>query len=604
LTIGGNHIRLVSSKKALDVSMVLYRIREVVEFCRDSPYDLIRQRFLLHFIPPIVHPLIENWLTPQIPISLQEIDEFEKILDMVNNLIKLFEELGVWKHTKNPLRKWVRDVAQSISKARRNHAIAMATYINLTYVHQRRVERVETQTVAKDEVVLTAADEQEDNWGAEWGDDLDEQEDSKASVPEPIAEETEVEEEDMSAWGIDEDEEVGEASTQDSSNSELKATEETNEARSDVSQSADPKPEEDADPDAWGWGEDEEETQPALATDPRVEKAKQTSPQEHVSQSISLQKPAAEQTLTIRETYTVTSTPDALIELMKKLFEEAATLKSTKYSHTRVTESPKTQNEFFTSIMRNFRAMSVSEYIERPGGDMLLYNDCMRYLDSIKSWTTEQGITIPTLDLIESLGKRAYGREMESQRTILGDILDNAQGFQSCTKAPLKYGTDQAIDGLIHHIKTLKQQWEPILSHSVLLQSIGSLLSTALTRIITEIEDKSHISQPDCDRLHEYFAQISELSSLFVSKDADGEQREMVGIYVTGWFRFQYLGEILAGTLADIRYLWTEGGLAEEMDGEEVAELILALYEESSQRNMTIRTVRGGRAGASVDERW
>ena len=60
------------------------------------------------------------------------------------------------------------------------------------------------------------------------------------------------------------------------------------------------------------------------------------------------------------------------------------------------------------------------------------------------------------------------------------------------------------------------------------------------------------------------------------------------------WFKFQYMGELLEASLADIRYLWGEGELKLEFDADELVDLIEALFADSEHRRRTISEVRRG----------
>ena len=68
----------------------------------------------------------------------------------------------------------------------------------------------------------------------------------------------------------------------------------------------------------------------------------------------------------------------------------------------------------------------------------------------------------------------------------------------------------------------------------------------------------------------------------------------MTGVYVPNWFKFQYLAEILESSLADIKWMWTEGELKLEFEAREVVDLIEALFAESDYRRRAIREIQGG----------
>lgn len=64
-------------------------------------------------------------------------------------------------------------------------------------------------------------------------------------------------------------------------------------------------------------------------------------------------------------------------------------------------------------------------------------------------------------------------------------------------------------------LRDVYKQWRLVLSHSVLLQSIGSLLSTVLDTVIIDIEDMSDISEAESQRLTDFCNRVAALENLF-----------------------------------------------------------------------------------------
>lgn len=241
---------------------------------------------------------------------------------------------------------------------------------------------------------------------------------------------------------------------------------------------------------------------------------------------------------------------------------------------------------------------------------MLIFNDCNRLSDLLRSLLQNQAeedasTTLPSpgkpsprlrldpdIKALESFAKRAYGKEMELQRTILRDLLDGAQGFTNCTVPPFAAECENAIAMTVDRIRELNRQWKDVLSRSALLQSLGSLLSAVTSKMIVEIEDMGDISEEESKRLRHFCNEIAKLSDLFVQESPDGRSGNMTGVYTPNWFKFQYLSEILESSLADIKYLWAEGELKLEFEAEELIELIKALFAESEHRRRAIGEIR------------
>ncbi|KAK0950975.1 ribosome biogenesis protein ytm1 [Friedmanniomyces endolithicus] len=190
---------------------------------------------------------------------------------------------------------------------------------------------------------------------------------------------------------------------------------------------------------------------------------------------------------------------------------------------------------------------------------------------------------------------------MESQRTILRDLLDGAGGFGSVTETPFKQECESAVNQTVDRLWEVQKQWKGILSESALLQSLGSLLSTITSVVIAAVEDLGDIGEADSHQLRLLMDQVSTAKDIFVRGGGGGGRGEgeveaagadMTFIYCPNWLKFQYLAEILESSLVDIRYLWNEGELSLEFEAEEVVELIEGLFADSEMRRRAILEIR------------
>ncbi|KAF2185135.1 hypothetical protein K469DRAFT_739156 [Zopfia rhizophila CBS 207.26] len=569
--IEGDDIQISGHISDMSVSAALEDIQRVAEYLSTRLPPSIAVPLSEKLIPIIACRLISNWLLPAVPLSMEGVDDFQEVLSLVLGLAEFFDELD-WSG-QNRLRDWVDKSAEIWLSRRKEAAIAnIRTICSKRVSEKRTVERVETQMVSKDEAILGGKEEQDEDWGAEWGEEEDEPVKETSARPAQ-----EVEEEDMSAWG--EFEEPEEESKQES--------------KPGMNEEAG---EEDAD--AWGWGEEEEEAQLA----PTAPASKPSEPQKANGKATAPQKQATEKELTLRETYTVTAIPDSIIEIIMQVVSDVGTLNQPELVKSAIAPASVGLYSIPSLLMAMYRATAATFYLKDVAGTMLIYNDCIRLSDRLRSFLQEQAEKDKTSNLpqplrpsirlkvdddikiIEGFGKRAYGREMESQRTVIRDLLDGAQGFQTCTAAPFAAECDNAIAMTIDRIGEVKRQWQSVLSHSALRQSLGSLVSTALTKFITDVEDMSDIAEDESKKLHGYCVSLSSLSSLFQTDGASGETRDMTSIYTPNWFKFQYLSEILDSSLADIKYFWTDGELKLEMEAEEVVDLIKALFADNLRR--------------------
>ena len=236
---------------------------------------------------------------------------------------------------------------------------------------------------------------------------------------------------------------------------------------------------------------------------------------------------------------------------------------------------------------------------------MLIYNDASRLADQLREWQSSAppGSRLKVdndVNALQTFAKRAYTSEMDSQRTILRDLLDGAQGFGNCGQQPFKRECENAVESVVARLRDVHALWKPILSQGALLQSLGSLLSTVTSKMITEIEEISDIGEAESLQLKSLCDKISTLKDIFTqspsSEVEEGQEgQDMTFIYCPTWLKFLYLAEILESSLADIRWMWTEGELRLEFGSEEVVELVEALFAESELRRQAVREIRRGR---------
>ena len=267
-----------------------------------------------------------------------------------------------------------------------------------------------------------------------------------------------------------------------------------------------------------------------------------------------------------------------------------------------------------------YRAASWYCYTKHVSGNMFLYNDSL--------WLAEQLLEIDQhlpehskshnrrssgrsklaadVRILESFGKAAYGKEMEIQRNSLRDILAHAQGFTDCTIEPFSIECENVVNTIVDRIRGLKDRWKSVLSPSAVLQSLGSLLSTVTNAIIIDIEDMSDISEVESQQLARLCNRISNLEDLFLPARVSGPSDQapqsdipFTAVYAPNWLRFQFLVNILESSLADIKYLWTEGELSLEFSAEEIVDLIEALFADSDYRRRTIGAIRRSSVASS-----
>lgn len=264
------------------VSEVLDRIAQVLDYLQKSLPASISASFSDYLVPTLSSKIISSWLSSAIPTELEGLGEFEATLDHILKFAQSVESFG-W-HGHEELVSWVNQAPRLWLTGRRVDSLdQVRKVLAASHGTTKQVERVEKEQVSKaDEAMLDNGPS--DDWDAGWDDENDEGANGKPA-------ESAEDEEDVSAWGLDDD-----------------AKEGAPEAKPDT---AAPAEEDDAD-DAWGWGDEEDEqpqkesSQPPTATKPKTAKNYEES------------KGSSSREVTLRETYMATDIPDSILNVLRR----------------------------------------------------------------------------------------------------------------------------------------------------------------------------------------------------------------------------------------------------------------------------------------------
>lgn len=571
-------------------------VEQIVRFFSENELPTELAKALTNsLMPSLTSHLVDSWLTEEIPVLLSEVTHVQNILEHVKTLS---DELI--KHDvdgRAELAKWSDQIPKIWLAKRRELSLAAVREVLLKRPYQTKVvERVEKQ-------VMSRSAEDTDTIAHKLPAGTVRQNAMTGSLtPADLhvvrADGEAEEEDDASAWDVGDEDPLP-----DSTN------ENPNLHRED---SMPHDTDQDDDVGAWGWDDHDSSKDPGSPS--AVRGTKNTTNGRSLT---SAAKATAEvglndkHELTLSETYTITGVPDQLRDIILDVVRDADTLRGPEFASSPISPAAIGLYSLPTLALAGFRALASTCYGSCQAAHMLLYNDCVRLAAELEELAAHQRETDAKSDLpehswpssrlklasdvqsIQSFGRRAYGKEMESQRTILKDLLDGAQGFTNCTEVPFASECTAAVSATIDRVRDVEKEWKDVLSHSALLQSLGSLLSTVIAKVISDIEDLGDISEAESGQLRGFCDEISTLRGLFPAPAGDGEG-DVCGVYTPMWFKFQYMGELLEASLADIRYLWAEGELKLEFEADELVDLIEALFADSEHRRRTIIEIRRG----------
>lgn len=282
VTIMENGIHVNPQPSEATVAETLDRVTSVLNYLREKLPSSVSTSFSPSFIQAVSSKAITGWLSSEIPTDLDGLGEFEKTLDHVLQFTRTIESWG-WSGQEE-LVSWVNQAPRLWLTRRRVDSLdSVRKVLAASKGTTKRVERVEKEKVSQAEGALL--ENATDDWDASWDDEKEEAQPEEMSNTQPQ------EDEDLDAWGLDEEEQ--EASKDEANQQTTTSTED-----------------DDAD-DAWGWGDDDEEkgdqNQPAQASlEPKQANGGETG-----------QAPSPRE-VTLTEVYTVTDIPDSVLRIIQQ----------------------------------------------------------------------------------------------------------------------------------------------------------------------------------------------------------------------------------------------------------------------------------------------
>lgn len=285
VVVSDTSIQIVPQDSKATALETLGRLSKVLGYLRDHLPTLVSAALSESFIPKLSSKTISEWLSHAIPTDLDGLADFERLLDQILEFTQKIESWG-WTGQEE-LVSWVNQAPRLWLTRRRVDSLdSVRKALAASQGTTKTVERIEIEKVSQaDGALLENA--VNDDWDAGWD---DEKEDAKSDKVTTSPDD----EEDVSAWGLDDDETEG---TQE----EAKA-----EPPTDVA-------DDDAD-DAWGWGDEEDEEQTAGSqSDPTQTPAVANSTKQKPSIGS-----ASPKEVTLKEVFTITDIPESVLNIVRQ----------------------------------------------------------------------------------------------------------------------------------------------------------------------------------------------------------------------------------------------------------------------------------------------
>ncbi|KAK3524327.1 hypothetical protein QTP70_028060 [Hemibagrus guttatus] len=196
------------------------------------------------------------------------------------------------------------------------------------------------------------------------------------------------------------------------------------------------------------------------------------------------------------------------------------------------------------------------------------------------------------------LGAQCFVAQMNVQKAEMLERLSTARNFSNLDDEDNYTAASKAVRQVIHQLKRLGKVWQDVLPVNIYCKSMGTLLNTAISELITKIMMLEDISTEDGERLHTLCRTIIEEGPLVFTplpeESKNKKYQEEVPVYVKKWMTFKELSIVLQASLQEIVDRWAEGKgpLAQEFSSNEMKSLIRALFQNTDRRAVALTKIK------------
>ncbi|KAL7795334.1 hypothetical protein V8C37DRAFT_38699 [Trichoderma ceciliae] len=596
---------------------LLSDLEQILTFIAQKlPADLLRPLTDV-MMGDIIPKLTREWLNPAVPTGLRDLDDFQALVSKLKGFCEALQHSGFTGFEQ--IQDWASKAPTIwLEKCRETSLDSVRFKLASGIGQSKRVEKIERQMVSiaeGKELSRTGAGAVADtnDWGEAWGEEWDDDKAGDEVEPAPQADDLKEppsrdDDDAADAWGWDDNDDTNKQANEERQEETLEEKDTTEAANGDDSADAwgwgdndgdanqnteTKKPskvpdDEDDGADAWGWGDDGDAPAPA----PAAHKMKSGKGKWETRE------------LVFKETYSISSMPEPVLELIFSILEDGAALTKDGNEYSLLTATAPGLFSLPTFVLALFRAISPHYYSSDAGGNMFLYNDAMYLAEKLSdfslAWKLREELTPRARSMLridndvrtlKSFANRSYSNEMSLQKTILQDLLGGSQSLaqQDDKESSIEAGTAR--------IRSVAATWDPILKRSVWSQAVGSLADSLASRLISDVLDMSSIGQDEAYSIAQLIASATKLDDLFVPSKLAGtapvpDEMPTTAQYAPSWLRLKYLGEVLQSNLNEVKFLWCDSELSLYFTVDEVIDLIHASFEDNARTRETIKEIK------------
>ncbi|CAG8604874.1 8289_t:CDS:10 [Dentiscutata erythropus] len=301
------------------------------------------------------------------------------------------------------------------------------------------------------------------------------------------------------------------------------------------------------------------------------------------------------------ERYSISVKSKPLIDLTISTLNEARNLNEK--SGIRLYNATLDLFDLYRAIMPVYHSNSFTNV---PTLSMLFHNDCIwladqliiiqdQFMNSLLSQENNESENFESKILysdmankLRDLGNEWYDIQLEKQKSVLKEILDEMDGVQLTANEERFETCQQTMNKVMYTIKHLSKIWKDVLRLSEYYIILGALINSVLTIMIENLEDLYDISAEESHQLNLIYSMLFPLEEIFRKNGPNKIEN-----HVKYWKKFCYITDILEFSLANIMDRFRSAELncftSKELEG-----LICALFADTTLREQSLQEIRRG----------
>ncbi|CAG9820893.1 unnamed protein product [Phaedon cochleariae] len=305
--------------------------------------------------------------------------------------------------------------------------------------------------------------------------------------------------------------------------------------------------------------------------------------------------------------------PDSLLSSMSEDFQQCSVSKST-IALLQLTEKIMQKaikgsdvcggRLFYTAqhIMREY-GLCVPEYHKKllqtiPQQVALFHNNCLYICHKLTKWNDTYCQKLPStcntgnlgftneINQLQHIASEMFSNYVKEQIKHINEIMKDS-GLDGVVLEELQPVTEKSVRQCLRQQELLKTVWQKVLPFSIYNRTLGAILNSLCTCIISSVLKYEGISSKSAEQLMEIIKMILVRGPKLFSDPKE------ITLFVVMWYKLNELDFVLGASLLDIKNRWADGKgpLALHFKPSELKSLIRALFQNTARRSAVLAKI-------------